>query len=713
MKRKWAKKVKANPASKVKPQARTAAMIGLIISTGATHLILTRLGDSAPANQPLAQEAINKVPTQTEAGLAGSNLNQVEPKTERQDTVAALSTTKLLTPTPVIQKQETVEKPADSAIEHKEQTRQMPIEQAQRVGVSTRSKLTLLEPQKSLPGVAAVLEQNLPGQTEPQTRKLLQVLRVNRLVRQLKQSQAVAINSRFETVGSRHIASPAVIASSQIGTQKPVSAIREDQSTWNAKQKSLISRLKQKDNRLQDSLAQLRFEESKSSVTIIQKTEPISNYQKAESQSKTAASLGLLPGGTKERGEQINSQQLPQRATVFVIGAITPSANNQASVVVPSVVSEYPLNNVALRAIAKGQGLPLPVSLKANHLDNPNKQLLAIPVSPSGNSDAQNIGSLQAPKTGSFAALPPSGNVSYLAMGGDISDDDSVVATPPPNVEQIQQAQSAAAAQALLSYQYVQNLQTDIEKLRQKYNQGVLTTQALPTGNETRTTPVTAARTEEKLLLKIRSQTPASLPINPEFSANQAAKTLQLDGQKQHRVRPARTVIRDGVATAPLGTDAGLLGSFQEQNVSPALPPLGGVDNYLPKPTSISAKGLIWPARGKLTSGYGWRWGRMHKGVDIAAPIGTPVMAAAPGVVVKAGWNSGGYGNMVDIQHPDGTLTRYAHNKRLLVHTGEAVQQGEQISEMGSTGFSTGPHLHFEVHPMGKKAVNPIAYLPR
>ena len=168
------------------------------------------------------------------------------------------------------------------------------------------------------------------------------------------------------------------------------------------------------------------------------------------------------------------------------------------------------------------------------------------------------------------------------------------------------------------------------------------------------------------------------------------------------------------MATAPLGSDAvESLRSFQEQNVSPALPPLGGVDNYLPNPTSISAKGFIWPARGKLTSGYGWRWGRMHKGVDIAAPIGTPIIAAAPGVVVKAGWNSGGYGNLVDIQHTDGTVTRYGHNKRVLVRAGQIVQQGQQISEMGNTGFSTGPHLHFEVHPMGKKAVNPIAYLPR
>ncbi|MBD2006462.1 MULTISPECIES: M23 family metallopeptidase, partial [Cyanophyceae] len=111
-------------------------------------------------------------------------------------------------------------------------------------------------------------------------------------------------------------------------------------------------------------------------------------------------------------------------------------------------------------------------------------------------------------------------------------------------------------------------------------------------------------------------------------------------------------------------------------------------------------------------SGYGRRWGRMHKGIDIAAPIGTPIFAAASGVVVYARWNSGGYGNLVDIQHPDGSLTRYGHNSKLLVVEGQRVEQGEAIALMGSTGRSTGPHLHFEIRTMqGKVTVNPIALL--
>jgi murein DD-endopeptidase MepM/ murein hydrolase activator NlpD len=168
------------------------------------------------------------------------------------------------------------------------------------------------------------------------------------------------------------------------------------------------------------------------------------------------------------------------------------------------------------------------------------------------------------------------------------------------------------------------------------------------------------------------------------------------------------------VASAPLGSESydPLLQSKIGQAVSPELPSLGTTESYLPG-AGEHLEGFIWPTKGVLTSGFGWRWGRMHKGVDVAGPIGTPIVAAADGVVVTAGWNSGGYGYLVEIQHPDGSLTLYGHNSRVLVQAGQQVAQGQQVSEMGSTGYSTGPHLHFEVHPSGKGAVNPMAYLPR
>ncbi len=102
----------------------------------------------------------------------------------------------------------------------------------------------------------------------------------------------------------------------------------------------------------------------------------------------------------------------------------------------------------------------------------------------------------------------------------------------------------------------------------------------------------------------------------------------------------------------------------------------------------------------------------MHSGIDIAGAIGTPVKAAAAGTVEFASWTNGGYGNLIDIRHADGSMTRYAHLDRVLVRQGDCVSQGQMIGEMGSTGRSTGPHLHFEIHLVGQGAVDPMAYLP-
>ena len=123
------------------------------------------------------------------------------------------------------------------------------------------------------------------------------------------------------------------------------------------------------------------------------------------------------------------------------------------------------------------------------------------------------------------------------------------------------------------------------------------------------------------------------------------------------------------------------------------------------------SKRYMWPTKGVFTSGYGWRWGRMHKGIDIANNTGTTIHASRDGIITYAGWSSG-YGYLVEITHSDGESTRYAHNSRLLVKKGQIVPQGSRISLMGSTGRSTGPHLHFEIRRAGGAAVNPLSKLP-
>ncbi|HEX6077473.1 MAG TPA: peptidoglycan DD-metalloendopeptidase family protein [Micromonosporaceae bacterium] len=128
------------------------------------------------------------------------------------------------------------------------------------------------------------------------------------------------------------------------------------------------------------------------------------------------------------------------------------------------------------------------------------------------------------------------------------------------------------------------------------------------------------------------------------------------------------------------------------------------------KPAAQPAAGWVVPTRGyTVTSGFGQRWGTLHAGVDLAAPSGTPIVAARSGTVSLARWY-GGYGYAVKIDHGDGVSTLYGHNSRLLVGSGQRVAAGQRISLMGSTGDSTGPHLHFEVH-LGGDPVDPVPYL--
>ncbi len=122
-----------------------------------------------------------------------------------------------------------------------------------------------------------------------------------------------------------------------------------------------------------------------------------------------------------------------------------------------------------------------------------------------------------------------------------------------------------------------------------------------------------------------------------------------------------------------------------------------------------SASGFIWPVSGTVVSGFGMRWGRMHEGIDITASSGTPIWAAASGTVIHAGW-LGGYGNLVVVDHGGGLSTAYAHASAILVGVGQQVSQGETVALVGSTGNSSGPHLHFEVRVNGA-AVDPLLYL--
>lgn len=124
---------------------------------------------------------------------------------------------------------------------------------------------------------------------------------------------------------------------------------------------------------------------------------------------------------------------------------------------------------------------------------------------------------------------------------------------------------------------------------------------------------------------------------------------------------------------------------------------------------SSKAVSMIAPTKGRISSMYGKRWGRMHKGIDIAAKTGSPIYAAMDGKVIYAGWIKG-YGKVVKIEHSGNLQTIYGHCSVLRVSEGKTVKKGEQIADVGSTGNSTGPHLHFEVLVNGVP-VNPYPYI--
>ena len=119
---------------------------------------------------------------------------------------------------------------------------------------------------------------------------------------------------------------------------------------------------------------------------------------------------------------------------------------------------------------------------------------------------------------------------------------------------------------------------------------------------------------------------------------------------------------------------------------------------------------FVKPAEGSFTSGFGSRWGTTHFGVDIANRIGTPILAVADGTVVEAGPASG-FGLWVRIQHADGTVSVYGHLDTFSVREGQQVKAGEQIARMGNRGYSTGPHLHFEIWDASGKKLNPLPWL--
>jgi murein DD-endopeptidase MepM/ murein hydrolase activator NlpD len=204
------------------------------------------------------------------------------------------------------------------------------------------------------------------------------------------------------------------------------------------------------------------------------------------------------------------------------------------------------------------------------------------------------------------------------------------------------------------------------------------------------TTAVLAQKTEEQRAA--RTQLINEQAILDAARANKRALLVDVRDQRHH----AEEDLEEMQAAS-----ASLAAQIRDAQAS-APPPSSGSDQ------TPSASGLIWPVSGPVTSGFGPRWGSFHEGIDIGAACGTPIRAAASGTVIYAGWMSG-YGNIVVIDHGGGLATAYAHQSAIYV-SGGSVSQGQTIGAVGSTGHSTGCHLHFEVRVNGTP-VDPLGYL--
>ncbi|MGD1849132.1 MAG: LysM peptidoglycan-binding domain-containing protein, partial [Cyanophyceae cyanobacterium] len=335
-----------------------------------------------------------------------------------------------------------------------------------------------------------------------------------------------------------------------------------------------------------------------------------------------------------------------------------------------------------LGQVAQRYGVSMRALADANALNNPHMiragQVLVVP-----SIMGANLAAYAASGANSRASTPASavdGNRTLVADSSTMIQPQGSNFETPPSADT--SSSQSVSGRRTAPNPYIAGLQAEIRALQQKY-EGRLSSvlrngpTALNSSQQFEDTNSQAAVVSPSTAAVLEDSTSEATAATRSVTEAGAASVGSLP--PLHGETDAEAVVREAQQVAlasPSPDDSNpAVRSLLGQTVSPSLPPLASADAYLPE--NMRFNGYVWPTRGVFTSGYGWRWGRMHKGIDIAAPIGTPIVAAADGEVVFAGWNSGGYGNLVDIRHADGSLTRYAHNSRVLVKRGQKVRQGQ------------------------------------
>ena len=761
MKRALKKRVKAvlnnNPSSddapvellnvinpKVNRRVRTkAAMIGLAISMGATSLLVTRQSDQAQAAVPVgSQKATSTIPSvsNTEVKFASTKL-----ESQAISSASVPENPVIVEPTAVSQ---VPGLEAKWQVAANGMSLQVPASATFSQATPVYKNSTYLKPQ-----IAQGLSNTLAETSFPTVNKLS-----NSSADGIDGSTNASVSALPQTVATSGA------ANSEINAQ------------LKAQQEFALNRLQEKSNRLRKSLAQLRSGETKNlsqaDMGLVQPTTVAEKTALAQSDTSDDATQANLISRLKQNTQ--TSAFVP--ATPTLIASSTRIAYEvKPGDTLAAIASRYKtsvselarannLSNpnelqISQKLIIPAAQVEATVATKPTFVESSNTPKLA--------SYPVNIGSansyLPAPQSPTIAdnssitvptpviankqiqansttdlEIAPTPATSY-AVGGDTPVPKAFGEMQPPKTP----ANRVARANNN-NNDRLRGLQAEIQRLQQKYRAQQSGNLVVPAATETNNaamltpvsspnnftvtnpavrpnsvaiqipvpTPMRANFSAQPIKSQFRATIPANDPINPDF-----LPSLGSASQWTPSSNPSGTRV-----TTPSGrvNTSDSLGKMRGRTVSPqVIPPLAAVDQYLPRqideltpPPSSSSIAYTWPAKGTLTSGYGWRWGRMHKGIDVANSTGTPVVASAEGTVEKAGWNKSGYGILVQIRHPDGSTTRYAHNSKLLVQAGQQVSQGDTIALMGSTGHSTGPHTHFEIHPSGKGAVNPIAMLP-
>ena len=723
-------------------QKRTkAAMIGLAISMGATSLLVTRQGDQAQAAAPVGnQNTASTIPAapNTEVKFAPIQKLQYQavssvsvPETPRIVQPTAISQlpelqAKLQVAAPVVTTSGTIQQSVNF---HPKVAQKVSIpksyanEQSDRSGIAGVQSISLnAQPQTPFSAASSSSEVNpeLRAQQEFAINRLQE--KSNRLRRSLAEwrSEETKLSQATNSVAP----TIAVEKTPQLNANN--TALKQSKNATDASQASLVSRLKQAkvgnatSKAVPAPTAAINARLAPSGLTAYE-VKPGDTLATIASDHGTSVSEIIKANNLNNP----NELRINQKLTV-------PAAENRTNVVtVPSVAAVTPMQSSSAPEIATKSRNTFSAGLTATELQQPSvtaNNSVTIPTAVISDNQIQ------------ATAIKPTTDLTTAPAYG-IGGDSPI----PQNFNQMQLAKKPPeVTQAKNNNPRLRSLQDEIERLRTKYraqqsgnvivptespsNEAAVQIPVSQPDNFAVSNPVKRVNNVAVPIAVPRPMAPnySAQPVQPQFRATQPNNdAVNPDfffiNQTSRQSNPSGNRPSVRIATPPVGVDASAsLGAMRGRTVSPDLPPLtAAVDRYLPRaidPTmpapSTMTTAYIWPAKGVLTSGFGQRWGRPHKGIDVANGTGTPIYASADGVVEKAGWNRGGYGNVVDIRHNDGTMTRYGHNSKILVQAGQPVRQGDTIALMGSTGFSTGPHTHFEIHASGKGAVNPIAFLP-